>query len=80
MYEDVFTQVVGSFNNNPLRVLVLFLLAFDIAVQLVSICAIIDEHIGELVQAVDARSGVLHEAVLKLATPEQIASAGPLTP
>ncbi len=33
----------------------------------------------ELVQGIDARSGVLHEAVLKLATPEQIASAGPLT-
>jgi len=33
----------------------------------------------ELVQGIDARTGVLHEAVLKLATPEQIASAGPLT-
>ena len=32
----------------------------------------------ELVQGIDARTGVLHEAVIKLATPEQIASAGPL--
>jgi len=32
----------------------------------------------EIVQGIDARSGVLHEAVLKLATAEQIADSGPL--
>jgi uncharacterized membrane protein YphA (DoxX/SURF4 family) len=32
----------------------------------------------ELVQGIDARTGVLHEAVIKLATAEQIANAGPL--
>jgi len=32
----------------------------------------------ELVQAIDARSGALREAILKLATPTQVASAGPL--